>query len=155
MSRFNDKYLHPIDQRGRLQLPRNIRTGLKIKKGDVLHLLPNPNNPQLLPDPNNPPFLEVRTHAQWVEYQSRLMAQPPSDQKRDFFRFIQLEHEEVTADGQGRIVVPQRLRDACGFDSEVAVINMTTYVEVWNKEAVQQKYNDMLKAFNVINDQLF
>lgn len=155
MSRFNDKYLHTIDQRGRLQLPRDFRTVHKVKKGDVFHLLPNPNNPDLLPDPPNPPFLEVRTKVQWEEYQNRLMAQESSEGKRDIFRLIQMDHVEVTADGQGRFVIPPRLRDACAFDSEVAVINMASFVEVWNKEAVQQKYNDMLKAFNEINNQLF
>ncbi len=146
MDRFNDKYLHSIDQRGRLQLSRDIRAGFRVRKGDVIHLLPNPNNP---------PFLEARTKAQWETYQEALMSQPSSEAKRDFFRFIRLMHEQVTADGQGRIVVPQRLREFCGFEREVGVINMGTYVEVWNKKAVEQKYNDMLRAFNQINDQLF
>ncbi len=64
-------------------------------------------------------------------------------------------HEQVTADGQGRIMISQRLRDLCRFDKEIAIIDMGDYIEAWNKEAVEQKYNDMLRAFNEINEQLF
>lgn len=146
MSRFNDKYLHVLDQKGRLQLSKDIRAGIKLKKGEAVHLLPNPNNP---------PYLEIRTQAQWEKYHALVMQQPPSEGKRDVLRFIRLMHEKVTADGQGRITVPQRLRDFCGLNREVAVIDMESYVEVWDKNCVEQKYNDMRRAFNDINDQLF
>ena len=33
MSRFNDKYLHSIDQRGRLQLPRDVPVQLRVLDG--------------------------------------------------------------------------------------------------------------------------
>jgi MraZ protein len=146
MTRFNDRYFLSIDQKGRLALTREIRDRFKVKRGDPIHLMPNPNTP---------PFLEIRTQKQWDEFQNRLMAQPPSNSKRDFLRFLKLMHETVTADAQGRIVIPQRLRDFCRFDSDIAIINMETYVEVWDKNSVEQKYSDMLKAFNDINDQLF
>ena len=146
MSRFNDKYLHFIDQKNRLQLSKDKRSGIELKKGATIHFLPNPNNP---------PFLEIRTKDQWDEYQARIMEQPPSAQKRDVQRFIDLMHEMVKADAQGRINIPQRLRDFCGFTKEVAVINMRTHLEVWDKDSVEQKYNDMRRAFNDINDQLF
>lgn len=146
MAMFNDKHLHTIDQRSRLQLSRDDRDGMKIKKGDPIHLLPSPTTP---------PYLEVRTKAQWEAYQQRLMALPVGTSKREMFRFIRMMHETATADGQGRFVISQRLRDICGLGSEVAVVNMVTVIEVWKKEAIEQKYNDMLRAFNDISDKLF
>jgi len=146
MNYYDGKYLHSIDQRGRLQLPKDVRTGTKIKKGDALFLFINPNSPR---------FLEIRTKSQWVAYQKQVEALPPSREKREFYRMIRLSTAEVTADSQGRVVVPQPMRESCGFGSEVIVVNMGTYIEVWNKEAVEQKHGDMLRAFNDINDQLF
>ena len=146
MSRFNDKYLHTIDQKNRLQPSRDARAGFELGKGDSVHFLPNPNNP---------PFLEIRTKEQWEEYQNRIMEQPPSAKKRDVQRFIVLMHEKVKADNQGRFIIPQRLREFCGLSREVAVINMGTHLEVWDKDSVEQKYNDMLRAFNDVNDLLF
>ena len=51
---FGEKHLHGIDPKGRLQLSRQVRDQLKLKKGDRLHLLPNIEEP---------PYLEVRTAA--------------------------------------------------------------------------------------------
>jgi MraZ protein len=146
MDYFDDRHIHSIDQRGRLQLPKDVRTGFKVRKGDSLFMFVNPNTPR---------FLEVRTKVQWGEMRQQLKELPSSGQKREFFRMMSLYTAEATADGQGRIIIPQRIRERCGFDSEVVVVNMATYAEVWNKEAVEQKYSDMLRAFNDINDQLF
>lgn len=146
MNYFDDRHLHSIDQRGRLQLPKDVRTGEKVKKGDTLFLFVNRNEPM---------FLEIRTRVQWEAWKRQVMELESSADKREIYRMIQLSTIEVTADGQGRIVVPQRARTDCGFDSEVYVVNMSTYVEVWSKDAIQQKRSDMLRAFNEINDQLF
>jgi MraZ protein len=146
MNYFDDRHLHSIDQRGRLQLPRDVRTGHKIKKGDPLYLFVNRNEPM---------FLEIRTKAQWESWKRQVMELDSSADKREIYRLIQLSTAEVSADGQGRIVVPQKARTDCGFDSEVVVVNMSTYVEVWSKDAIAQKRSDMLRAFNEINDQLF
>jgi MraZ protein len=146
MNYFDSKYLHSIDQRGRVQLPKDVRASGKLKKGDSLFMFINPNAPRVL---------EVRTKGQWQAYQKQVEALPPSNAKREFYRLIRLSTVEVSADGQGRIVVPQSIRERCGFEQEVVVVNMGTYVEIWNRESVEQKYNDMLRSFNEINDQLF
>ena len=146
MSQFNEKYLHVLDAKGRLQLSRDIRARFKLKKGDTLHLLPNLDNP---------PFLEIRTSAQWTDYEARFMNQAPGNLKRDFVRFVELSKETVVADAQGRISIPRRLRELCALHEEVAVINMNSVVEVWNKDYVAQKYTDLVKAFKDINNSLF
>lgn len=146
MSQFNDRYLHSIDAKGRLQLSREIRGRLKLKKGDRLHLIPSLDNP---------PFLEVRTEAQWRQYRERFMKEAPGDRKRDFVRFIQLMSEVVVADAQGRIGIPKRLREQCGLDGDVAVVDMETYIEVWHRDHMHQKYADMVRAFNEINRNLY
>lgn len=146
MSQFNEKYLHALDAKGRLQLSRDIRSRFKLKKGDTLHLLPNLDNP---------PFLEIRTSQQWKDYEQRFMSQAPSNLKRDFVRFVELSKETVVADAQGRISIPRRLRELCALSDEVAVVNLNTVVEVWNKDYVAQKYTDLVKAFKDINNTLF
>ncbi len=37
----------------------------------------------------------------------------------------------------------------------IALPDVGDYIEAWNKDAVEQKYNDMLRDFNEINDLLF
>ena len=65
MNYFDSKYLHSIDQRGRVQLPKDVRASGKLKKGDSLFVFINPNAPRVL---------EVRTKGQWQAYQKQVEA---------------------------------------------------------------------------------
>ena len=146
MTYFNDKYLHNLDSKGRLLLPREIRSHFKIKKGDNLYLIPNTNEPA---------YLEIRTARQWQDYCDKLTKQEAGVKKKDFLRYTRISQESVTIDGQGRIIIPQRLRELCKLDSTVAIINMDRFIEVWNKAHVEAKYHDMVNAFRELNDLLF
>ena len=63
--------------------------------------------------------------------------------------------ETVTVDGQGRILIPQGIREACELGQTVAVVNMDIYIEVWSKEQMDQKYDKMVRAFKELNDRMF
>jgi division/cell wall cluster transcriptional repressor MraZ len=143
---FGEKHVHVIDPKGRLQLARAVRDQLKLKKGDTLHLLPNVADP---------PFLEIRTAAQWDEYQRRFLSQAPGELKRDFVRFIQLHRETVVSDAQGRLIIPKGLRERCQLDGTVVVIHMTSCLEVWSPKQIERRYTDMAKAFRDINNTFF
>jgi DNA-binding transcriptional regulator/RsmH inhibitor MraZ len=129
---FGEKHLHGIDPKGRLQLSRQVRDQLKLKKGERLHLLPNIEEP---------PYLEVRTSAQWEEYEQRFLAQAPGDVKRDFVRFVQL--------------LPKSLRDQCSLGASVVVINVSKCIEVWNPKHIERRYAEMASAFKTINNSFF
>jgi len=146
MNSFNDKYLHSLDSKFRLLLPKDIRDMFKIKKGDNLYLIPNMSTPE---------YLELRTEAQWQAYQDDLLRQESNVQKKDFLRYAMMFHERVTVDGQGRIVMSQRIRELCKLEDTVAVINMRSMAEVWNLNHMEQKYPDMVRAYKEINNRLF
>jgi len=42
---------------------------------------------------------------------------------------------EITPDQQGRIVVPQRLRDYASLGSEVVITGLMTRAEIWDAQA--------------------
>ena len=65
---------------------------------------------------------------------------------------------EVTPNAQGRIAIPQKLREYAGIEDEAIVIGMYDHIEIWNEE----KYNsyvaensadatDALEAFDKIS----
>lgn len=143
---FGERHVHSIDPKGRLQLARPVREQLKLKKGERLHLLPNIDEP---------PFLEIRTGAQWDEYERRFLSQAPGDVKRDFVRFVQLHRETVVADAQGRLILPKSVRDRCQLESSVVVINMSSCVEVWSPKHIERRYAEMAQAFKHINNTFF
>jgi MraZ protein len=146
MNFFNDKYLFSLDSKFRLLLPKDVRESFKIVKGKNLYLIPNLSAPE---------FLEVRTESQWKAYQDEFAKQESNDMKKDFLRFAMMSQEKVTVDGQGRFVLSQRIRKLCKLEGTVAVINMGTYIEVWNQQHMEQKYSDMVRAYREINTKLF
>ena len=146
MNHFNEKSLHSIDPKGRLLLPKEVRDGLKIKKGDTLHLIPNVADP---------PYLEIRTAKQWQDYLEGLRRETSGEQKKDSFRYAMMIKDSAVVDGQGRFMIPNRIREVCKLDGTVAVIDMGVYVEVWCKEHVERKYADMIRAFKDTNDRMF
>jgi DNA-binding transcriptional regulator/RsmH inhibitor MraZ len=145
-SYFNDKYLHTIDPKGRLLLPKDIRDHFKIKKSDPLYLVPNMADP---------PYLEIRSAALWRQYRESLRQHDPGEKKKNSFRYAMMLLETATADGQGRIFIPQRIRDICALDGTVAVINMDLYIEVWSKGNMERKYPELVRAFRDVNDHMF
>jgi MraZ protein len=146
MDTFNEKYIYNLDPKSRLLLPLEIRQQFKIKKGDHLYLIPNLSEPE---------YLEIRTESQWQSYQEDFSKQESNDQKKDFLRYAMMFQERVKVDGQGRFIISQRIRDLCKLEDTVAVINMRSYVEVWNKSHVERKYADMVRAFKELNDRMY
>ena len=143
---FNEKSFNSVDSKGRLLLPKDIRNAFKLRKSDVLYLVPN------LGDQS---YLEVRTKSQWKTYCERLRNQDVGQQKKDSFRYAMMVMEEAAVDGQGRILIPQRIRESCKLDDQVAVVTMQTYFEIWARGQVEQRYADMVRAFKETNDRLF
>ncbi len=143
---FNEKSLHTIDGKGRLLLPKEVRQAYKIKKGDVLYLVPNLSDP---------PYLEMRTAKQWDAYRQSLRQETSSEQKKDTFRYAMMIKEKAVVDGQGRIMIPNRIRETCSLEGTVAVVDMDIYVEVWCKAHMAKKYADMVRAFKETNDRMF
>ena len=41
--------------------------------------------------------------------------------------------EEVKLDAQGRVTIPQRLRDVVGIDKEVVVLGVRDRMEIWDR----------------------
>jgi MraZ protein len=50
--------------------------------------------------------------------------------------------QQVEMDGQGRLLMPQLLRDAAQIKGEVAVIGFQSYLEVRNLEAYRREIED-------------
>ena len=47
-----------------------------------------------------------------------------------------------TIDAQGRLLVPQILRDVAGISGEVVVLGKEDHLEVWNSERIAAKVLD-------------
>lgn len=88
--------------------------------------------------------LSVYTMQRWEEKSAELVAGKESDALREIERRIYASASEVELDGQGRLVIPAKLRAYAVLDSEVTVAGVRDHIEIWDR-AVWQEYEAKLE----------
>ena len=89
-------------------------------------------------------FCEERYLQNWAkDIHERLKnARSPSGKPIDTGRIVSLfvgSSRDTQIDGQGRLLLPQDLRQACGIESEVRFIGTVDIIEIW-KPATHDKW---------------
>lgn len=79
----------------------------------------------------------VYAPAEWAKNEKKLRALPVS--RRDFARFMLSSAEDIELDKQGRISIPQHLREYAKIDREAVVVGMGNRLEIWG-EANWKRY---------------
>ncbi len=116
---FYGEYQHTIDLKGRVIIPSKIRDGL----GEKFILTKGLDN-----------CLFAYSSVEWANFESRLKTLPLTDKDaRAFIRFFFAGAMECEVDKQGRILVPQNLREYAGLDKDVFIIGVSSRVEIWDK----------------------
>lgn len=115
---FMSKYNHTIDPKGRLSIPSKYREIL----GDEFVVSKGMDG-----------CLFVYADETWKEFEAKLAALPlVNKQARQLARFFLSGAQYVTVDKQGRILVPQDLRDFAGLEKDVVLSGMGSRIEVWS-----------------------
>lgn len=70
--------------------------------------------------------------AEWAKNEKKLQAQAVT--RRDFVRFMLSSAEDVELDGQGRVSIPQHLREYAKIEREVVVLGVGSRIEIWGLE---------------------
>ena len=85
-------------------------------------------------------IFELGSWTKIVEQATRgLVVTSPS---RDTERFLLGGAYEITLDAQGRLVVPQTLREHGGLEGEVVFVGLANRVELWSKKAWEERGTD-------------
>ena len=117
---FRGQFEHAIDEKGRLSIPAKFREALRKEKTLVLT--------------SSAAYLTAYPLKEWRALEDRLRANPKfKREQRDFLRFVYSSAEDVAMDSQGRILVPQGLRQRAGIMREVVIIGMMDTIEIWDK----------------------
>ena len=124
---FIGEYQHSIDAKGRIIVPSKLRCDL----GERFVLTKGLDN-----------CLFIYTLEEWKNFEEKLKALPLTNiNARKFVRFFFAGAVECEADKQGRILIPNNLREYAELLKETVFIGVSNRVEVWNKEN-WEKYND-------------
>ena len=115
---FMGKYNHTIDPKGRLSIPSTYREIL----GDEFVVSKGMDG-----------CLFVYANEEWKAFESNLASLPLINQEaRQFARFFLSGAQYVTVDKQGRILMPQDLREFAGLEKDVILAGMGSRIEIWS-----------------------
>ena len=85
--------------------------------------------------------LAVYTMEKWNQLATTLNSQPMA-KSRDTKRFFFSSATEVELDKQGRILIPQNLRDYAGLEQDIVVIGAGDWAEIWSRDRWMQYSED-------------
>ncbi len=116
---FYGEYQHTVDSKGRAIIPAKYREGL----GEKFILTKGLDN-----------CLFAYSSEEWCNLESKLKSLPFTDKDvRAFVRFFFSGAAECETDKQGRILIPQNLREYAALDKDIYIIGVSTRVEIWDK----------------------
>lgn len=121
-----------IDEKGRLKIPTDFRRILDDRYGSELFVTSiDGDSARLYPLPV------------WEEVEARLAAMPSTNRTKErFLQRVAYFGQQVKMDAQGRIVVPQILREKADILGEVVVSAHLDHLVVWNRENFEARLDE-------------
>ncbi|MHB1392275.1 MAG: division/cell wall cluster transcriptional repressor MraZ [Clostridia bacterium] len=117
---FIGEYQHTLDPKNRVIMPSKFRE----KLGDSFVMTKGLDN-----------CLFIYSSNEWSIVEDKLKSLPMTNKDaRAFVRFFFAGASECELDKQGRIVMPNHLKDYANIDKELVIIGVSTRIEIWSKE---------------------
>ena len=109
------QYQHSIDAKGRLFIPAKLREEL----GETFYVTMGMDS-----------CLSVYSDASWARFTEKFESLPYTKTKA--MRPLFANAAKCELDAQGRILIPQKLREYAGLVKDVAVIGVSNRAEIWD-----------------------
>lgn len=124
---FMGEYNHTIDAKGRLIVPAKFREVL----GDTFVVTKGLDG-----------CLFVYPDSEWAAFEEKLRTLPLTNKNaRQFTRFFLAGAAACEVDKQGRILLPQVLREFAGLEKDVVLVGVASRIEIWSKEVWEESVN--------------
>lgn len=127
------EYRHNVDTKGRVSVPSKFRGDL----GQSFVVTKGLDN-----------CLFLYSKSEWETFENKLKELPlTNSEARSFMRFFFAGAAECEVDKQGRINIPQVLRDYADIKKDVVIVGVSTRAEIWDSSS-WEKYtsSDSLNA---------
>ena len=118
-----------IDDKGRLKVPITFKSLLESKYGRELFLTSLTGE-----------YVRVYPMPVWLEIEEKLGRMPSTNPSRlRYLDRVNYFGQVGELDGQGRVLIPVRLRESATMSGEVDVLGQITWLEVWNHDRFMAK----------------
>jgi MraZ protein len=125
---------HPtrVDEKGRLKVPAEFKRVIDEKYAQKFYITSLDGS-----------IAQVYPFEEWERIEQKLAALSTyNPTKKKFLTRANYYGQVVEMDGQGRLLIPQILRESAQIRGEVAVLGNLTYLEVRNLEALQKEIDE-------------
>ncbi len=137
---FTGEYQHTLDGKGRVIIPSRLRDGL----GDSFVVTRGLDQ-----------CLFVYPNSEWVRLEQKLKQLPfTKSDSRAFTRMFFSGAMEVETDKQGRVLIPQNLREYARIDKDVMIIGVSNRVEIWNEAAWKDYFSEANENYEELAEKL-
>lgn len=120
---------HPtrVDEKGRLKVPAEFKRVIDEKYGTQFYITSLDGK-----------VAQMYPFEEWERIEQKLASLSTfNPTKKKFLARVNYWGQQVEMDGQGRLLIPQLLRENATIKGEVAVLGNLTYLEVRNMQALQ------------------
>ena len=134
---FKGSSFHIMDNKGRISIPVRYREVLQEHQDRQLILT------------NWDGYILAFPQSEWVKVEAKLgeLALFRKDY-RAFQRFLISGVEECPLDKQGRILIPQNLRDYATLGREVAIVGLVRNFEIWDRQRYEAHRKELEEAID-------
>ncbi|MDD5128224.1 MAG: division/cell wall cluster transcriptional repressor MraZ [Candidatus Omnitrophica bacterium] len=141
---FYGEFEHTIDRKGRLILPAKFRETAKnqfVEKFFVTRGLDK--------------CLFMFSEEEWRSQENKFKSMSfTKQQSRTFNRLLFSGAVEVSPDKQGRILLPQYLKDFGDIKKDVVIVGVSNRIEIWAKDIWRDFYSNTRQSFEEIAEKL-
>ncbi|UCD71400.1 MAG: division/cell wall cluster transcriptional repressor MraZ [Syntrophobacterales bacterium] len=140
---FRGRHEHTIDPKGRVSIPVKFREVLGKKYDERLVIT------------NFDGCLVAYPYEEWIQLEEKAGSlSMVKKETRSFMRFFYSSAIECTLDKQGRILIPQTLREYAALDKEVVLVGQLKKIEIWSKKRWSEEIIKAHEDFDRISDVL-
>jgi len=141
---FYGEYLHSIDRKGRLILPAKIREVAKANFIEKFYVTRGLDKCLFM-------FSEEEWRAQEAKFKAISFTK---QEARTFNRLYFSGAVEIIPDKQGRILLPQYLKEFAEIKKEVIIVGVSNRIEIWAKDKWQEFFGNSRQSFEAIAEKL-
>jgi MraZ protein len=137
-----------MTDKGRVSIPSKFREVCREKYGGETLIITNFDK-----------CLVAYPLKEWNEIERKVSELPQFKQEVIFFlRYLMGGAVDCPLDGQGRVLIPQSLRNHARINRELIMIGMLTRIEIWSKEVWEDEeagraYDEFKKSRDILAGQ--
>jgi len=142
---FMGEYHHLVDEKNRLIIPSPLRQQVKENKDKDEFVITRGLDQSL--------FLYPTSEWQILGERLRNLSTTKSN-SRAFLRLLFSGAHPVQPDAQGRITLPQGLKDFAHIKERVVIIGAFNKIEIWGEERWEKYYKEQKSAFEELSEKI-